>query len=354
MNWGDVWKPTWQPKSIITLKSELRLREVFSSNRLHRLQISLLFKTHCTRHEANHRLQLHSLSRSSYLRHCVALTSSSGSGGGGFLQRFFSSLQKKSLGANYSHKWSPAVEYKAWNVDFQLSFHLKLRKSACSINSLDPPPLKSYFPDFFFFTSQHAHLCRSSAAMSLQRYLPPKIHQDSLFTSSLISEKKEELLQSRAWFVMFIACQPAWVALNDATLHLRWFCIEHCVNWMNFKIQLLLFLPLCLVSLLHSSSLFDFALITSCREITSNLLELLNFGFFFQDKRKLNIFKILLEFKTSKFSNFHNLFLKYDSYWAFGHDVTHEDTFRSIYFVVNSLTQRIMSEYAYRVWANSR
>lgn len=265
-----------------------------------------------------------------------------------------SSLQKKSLGANYSHKWSPAVEYKAWNVDFQLSFHLKLRKSACSINSLDPPPLKSYFPDFFFFTSQHAHLCRSSAAMSLQRYLPPKIHQDSLFTSSLISEKKEELLQSRAWFVMFIACQPAWVALNDATLHLRWFCIEHCVNWMNFKIQLLLFLPLFLVSLLHSSSLFDFALITSCREITSNLLELLNFGFFFQDKRKLNIFKILLEFKTSKFSNFHNLFLKYDSYWAFGHDVTHEDTFRSIYFVVNSLTQRIMSEYAYRVWANSR
>lgn len=77
-----------------------------------------------------------------------------------------SSLQKKSLGANYSHKWSPAVEYKAWNVDFQLSFHLKLRKPACSINSLDPPPLKSYFPDFFFFL----HLSMHTSAGARQRW----------------------------------------------------------------------------------------------------------------------------------------------------------------------------------------
>ena len=123
-----------------------------------------------------------------------------------------SSLQKKSLGANYSHKWSPAVEYKAWNVDFQLSFHLKLRKSACSINSLDPPPLKSYFPDFFFFTSQHAHLCRSSAAISLRRYICPEDPPGpALYQLSDNWKKKEEVLQSPARFVMFIACQPPWV-----------------------------------------------------------------------------------------------------------------------------------------------
>ena len=219
----------------------------FSFHRQHRLQISLPFKTHCIRHETNHHLQLHSfpaphISDTVWPSQAAAAAAAAATA---FTNVSSSSLQKKSLCANYSHKWSPAVEYKAWNVDFQLSFHLKLRKSACSINSLDPPPLKSYFPDFFFFTSQHAHLCRSSAAMSLQRYLPRRSTRTRSLPALWYLKKKEELLQSRAWFVMFIACQPPWVALNDATLHLRWFCIEHCVNWMNFKIRLLFYFSLC-------------------------------------------------------------------------------------------------------------
>lgn len=110
-----------------------------------------------------------------------------------------SSLQKKGCGANYSHKWNSAVEYKAWSIDFQLSFHLKLRMAPHSFNSLDLLPW-SHTSLYSTFTLHHVHLCSD---------LPPTVSAQKIrcLLQTLYQlcdqTKRRELLQRerRAWLL---------------------------------------------------------------------------------------------------------------------------------------------------------
>lgn len=143
-------------------------------------------------------------SHCSYIHQHVALTSGSSSLPSTVSS---SSLQKKSCGANYSHKWSPAVEYKAWNLDFQCSLHQKgseglLTPSIHLTSSLEV--ICCYIPDFL-------HLSMHTSAGAGQ-WSAPHTHFPGIYISTktppLSNWKRRELLQSQVWCVMFIERQP--------------------------------------------------------------------------------------------------------------------------------------------------